>query len=502
MRSKVSIGLSGAMLVTATLLSGCGTTQVSERNLPPPAVELGPQFEILKASRGTYKVSEVMDSTHRAHLVVAVSDSEEVRHLVIGPDGLLSSEVIRAGASPASLDLAFDGKGNLHALIDDEHLMQKDGKWIGSLRTPWKEANLNPYGAGGNLLAAAGPGFVKGAPDLIWTFNVQGWEMGLSKRMMQHVIIGSGWNGAPIATPIPEPIIIPYQTSKLLVVPEETPYRHWNAVGMESNLDVGEANVSIDGRNNLNVVYMANNRVFRVELRHSAFRADKDCSETHQGNAAPTADKDTGEQTQALKLLNGSAVCPVSGSPLLAEAPPAFQSKVALPSLPEFVVPPLFYLWQGHPITPENVATDPESGTILLASHGVSSLVGGDKSRPKDPVEMPLSNVDVLLAPASKGRFHALALGTRMESSVINPVYYLAYAHGAWSAPMEIGKFSKKLRPVEIIEEPFREWRGKSPGFDKIPKYLVPKIVPDNNGRALLIWPTDDALVGRWVALK
>jgi hypothetical protein len=28
------------------------------------------------------------------------------------------------------------------------------------------------------------------------------------------------------------------------------------------------------------------------------------------------------------------------------------------------------------------------------------------------------------------------------------------------------------------------------------------KIVDDGNGRALLLWPTEDALVARWVTLK
>jgi hypothetical protein len=264
------------LLAAALLLTGCQAqvTQISEHLPPPPAAELGPQFEVLKAPRYSYIISETVDNAGRVHLIAVprrghegrpvvigskVVDFKELypaRHLVIGPQGVESSEIIRKGVNADSVDLAFDRAGNLHALIDDEHLMKQGGQWVGGLRTPWKEANLESFShsLGRFSYASTTPAFVKGMPDLTWTFSMSSGDRNWPGRVEWT----AGMGGFPVPLPSSE------QAGKQIVVPEETPYRHWYALGTEDGLDVIAATESGDGQNRLHALYQGKNEALTM----------------------------------------------------------------------------------------------------------------------------------------------------------------------------------------------------------------------------------------------
>jgi hypothetical protein len=136
-------------------------------------------------------------------------------------------------------------------------------------------------------------------------------------------------------------------------------------------------------------------------------------------------------------------------------------------------------------------AMDPESGAVLLTGGNISSMLVGAQPRNRAPAKMPFRNAGIVLAPAGKNRFHALA--TSIENFNNHPpLYYLEYSDGAWSAPIPIGQyayhffattFGPRVHPTEPRNDAFR-------------------IVSGDDGRALLIWPHEDALVARWLTLK
>jgi hypothetical protein len=153
---------------------GCATTQDRELAMTakPPDVCLGPVYELLKVKTSRDRVHVVLDRSGLGHVIVALTERKEIHHVVVGPEGVLEREIIRTCVSPWTIDAAFDATGLLHVLIDDEHLVKKDGLWRNLDRTPWKEA----------CFEAAAPRFVPGAPDLIWAFPVEGTKVGSPKR--------------------------------------------------------------------------------------------------------------------------------------------------------------------------------------------------------------------------------------------------------------------------------------------------------------------------------
>ncbi len=474
MQYKLRHATSFVMLAAALLLSGCATEPASEPGpqlppAPPPAADLGPEFEVSRIATHPYAVNGVMDSAGRAHLIIAQVDTQvtlqekkDIRHLIIAWDGTVSAEpvttvvkpVIRHGVNPGSVDIAFDRAGNLHALVDDEHLVLKEGKWVGSQRTPWKEANIR-FGENNfeSVRWLTPPAFVKGMPELTWAFDVVGGDIGLSRRFEFGVTFY-----AVVPLPVPELNLV----WKTVVVPEETPYRHWYALGMENNSDVVRTynyfkpdKVIGDKRGTIHAFYENDHP---PEERYAEFRAGGECAKPDRARAIRA--EGWYERILALQLKNGTPVCPILGAPLSVEGPAATQELVQR-------------IRRGSLDDPRvrAVAADPESGAVLVIVDGArasmaSILVGTGAG--EAPSEMPVQYPTPAVAPAGKNRFHALGIRPHVS--------YLEYSGGAWSGPVAIGE-----------------------GND-------PVIVSDGKGRALLLWSKRDGpvdvLVARWVTLK
>ncbi len=492
MQSKPSLTVSCAVLAATLLSAGCALvpppmTEFSANPPPRPDAILGPQFELVKAGHwpspdmgGTQfaqakanhwlpHVRGFIDRFQQAHIIIALNNPAEVRYLLVGPNGVLSSEIIRSGVEPDAVDIASDRQGNLHALIGYEHLMKKDGTWAGNLRTPWKEANLEQLspGRGFGLFRSDAPWvpqpeFVQGAPDLVWAFSVRGGEMNLSRRTEFADCSGEGC--------IPFPMF--FQTTKLLVVPEESPsYKHWYAVGVEDNRNINVLTITTVKQNELSVWYREQHwpRAYIGKSRHAVINLDQPCPGQAPG--------------EMLKLSNGTPVCPVKGVTLQeAFSPPAAFNDA----------------YPGR-------AIDPQSGDILLLGRNMS-IMQHDKAW-SAPVTLPIRNSTLILAPAGKGRFHALAFGILRNSNnqvsdshapgnlaytrqeYLQPIYYMAYSGTAWSAPVEFGAPENGFATPQYVGN---VWRLG----------LTATLLSDEDGHALLIWETKEGVAACWVTMK
>ena len=81
------------------------------------------------------KVRVVAESGDQVRVLIASTELRQVLELVVRPAGVVQRRVVRAQASPWTIDAAFDSSGRFHALIDTEHLVLEDGEWRESERT-------------------------------------------------------------------------------------------------------------------------------------------------------------------------------------------------------------------------------------------------------------------------------------------------------------------------------------------------------------------------------
>lgn len=98
-------------------------------------------------------------------------------------------------------------------------------------------------------------------------------------------------------------------------------------------------------------------------------------------------------------------------------------------------------------------------------------------------IPMAVSNVmKTSVAPSGNDRFHAVVVGEPSNSwtNGDNPIYYLNLTSNVWSPPVTLGLANNS------------HW---------IFKGLVDSVEVASNGsrRAVVVWPTDEGIVGRWI---
>ena len=99
-------------------------------------------------------------------------------------------------------------------------------------------------------------------------------------------------------------------------------------------------------------------------------------------------------------------------------------------------------------------------------------------------IELPIKTFwEPRLAPAGNGRFHAVVVGpARNEwTGKDAPILYLEFFEGKWSAPVELGLANVSSFWASI-------WEAVQIGGD--------------GPEALVVWPTEDGIVGRWVRIS
>lgn len=413
-----------------------------------PYIHAGPLHVLLKMPTGLDKVKVLVDNTGLAHIFISSIRINEVHHVVLGPDGVIERELIKSSVDTLNLDAAFDRSGRLHVLIGNEHMIKQEGSWVAVERAPWKELGLT----------IKRPGFVAGARDLTWAFLIGGQEVGTPGRWDWFGIAG----GYP-----PLGLIWPWHTQadKLMIVPEMAPtYTTWMVLEPESILDTDLWAFGADGQGAIHVAYeqsRPNVMVQYGEVSHAKFVIEPDRT------APPTASSDVTaplrERRQLQAIPGGRAI--------------GYNNK------PTFIYPPV------------SIAIDPDSGTTLVVrrSGGFEEFFQLREAGPRGflvrdeewsaAIPMAVSNVmKTSVAPSGNDRFHAVVVGERTNfwTDGDNPIYYLNLTSNVWSPPVTLGLANNS------------HWIFK--GFvDSV------EVASNGSRRAVVVWPTKEGIVGRWI---
>ena len=252
------------LLIASLMLSGCSktipvlpiegiTTQTT------PFIHVSPLQVLLKMPTGLDKVKALVDNRGLAHIFISSKQTNEVHHVLLGPDGVIDRELVKSAVdTPLNLDAAFDRSGRLHVLIGDEHMVKQEGSWVVVERTPWKEAGLT---------IRRRPSFVAGARDLTWAFVIGGQEVGTPGRWDWFAVVG----GPPLGG-----FIWPWHTQadKLMIVPEMAPtYTTWMVLEPESSLDTDFWAFGADGQGVIHVAYEQARYMVLMEVAKYATRS-------------------------------------------------------------------------------------------------------------------------------------------------------------------------------------------------------------------------------------
>jgi hypothetical protein len=434
------------VLIASLLFSGCiktvpilPTEDVTTQITP--FIHAGPLHVLLKMPTGLEKVKALVDNTGLAHIFISSKQINEVHHVVLGPDGVIERELIKSAVdTPLNLDAAFDRSGRLHVVIGNEHMIKQEGSWVAVERTPWKEAGLTIRWR---------PSFVAGARDLTWAFLIGGEEVGTPGR----------WDWFAFARGYPPlGLIWPWHTQadKLMIVPEMAPtYTTWLVLEPESSLDTDFWAFGADGQGAIHVAYEQSRSMVIMklgEISHAKFVIEQDHSVTPPASSDVTSP--LRDRRQLLAIPPGQALSY---------------------SRPNWMFPAV------------SIAVDPDSGAALVVkrdsdSEGIEIYTRRPKSylvrdnEFSDSIPMPLSNImKCSVASSGNDRFHAVVVGD-------GPIYYLNFSGNVWSPPVALGRantshwfFSHVVDAVEIASNGSR--------------------------RAVVVWPTKEGIVGRWIEL-
>ena len=227
-----------AISVTALLVGCASGSRPAEPAAVPAAIALGPQLTLLSDPPTTDSVRAVPARDGSVHVLVASNGPRLVREIVVAPSGEVSHRrTVLSGVSVSSLDAAFDRQGRLHVLIDREHLVCEQGAWHKSTRTPWEGLAWKPAVAR----------FVANAPDLVWSFAIDGREIGASGRWEVY-----GFGGYGVG------IIWPWFTRgsrAVFVADSSTGFGPWIVIDPEGSMDTRTIDATADDEGRVYVTY-------------------------------------------------------------------------------------------------------------------------------------------------------------------------------------------------------------------------------------------------------
>lgn len=416
-------------LVSMTLLlSSCATVPPAGPAGPAPDVRLGPMLALLQFETSSDHIHALLDSQGYAHVFVAAASSREVYHVVVSPDGTLQREPVASDTSPTNISAAFDSNGTLHLLLDDRHYVREGTSWVTTHDTPWEAAGIRMHR----------PRFVQGSKGLVWTFLVEGKEVGAQGRWDWY---GFGGYGAGI--------IFPWHAAsqKLVMVPEAAMAAPiWYVLDPHDNLDTFNSMLAADGNGNLHIVYEA----FRSGLGASG---QPRYAQIQLMPPLPKAEHGLPDSS-----ANNKKLYPVTGSQI-----------------------PFLENGQSN-LNQAATAVDADTGTVLLVrAHDASLVLTHGKWRL--PQRLPISTFwEPRLSPAGGEAFHAMTIGQAASDDrwgAATGVLYLLYAQGSWSAPVGLGQARAASTWGSI-------WDALA-------------IASNGHNRAFVAWPTKTEIVGRWV---
>jgi len=398
------------------LLTGCASEPRINPSGPPPEIRLASVIELLSFKTSNDKVDVILDKSGNAHVLIAAETLKEVHHVAVSPEGIVQRELVEHDSSPSTISAAIDSEARLHLLLDDKHLVREASSWSDTYPAPWESIGMKVHS----------PRFVRSKDGLIWVFTVFGEEIGVPGRWEWF---GFGGYGAAI--------IFPWhlRSEKLMIVPEAALAEpRWYVVDREDNLDATNILTTVDDNRNLHVLYDASYTSVNVARTR----------QLHITLLPPSAPGGQSEPINHSKQLD------------------AYSGRETT----------CFFSLQHRGLSGAAAAADPVSGTVLVVKPNDSSIAF-ENGRWSTPLRLPLSIFwTPKLAPAGGNAFHLI---TQTEPGVA----YLYYAHGSWSAPVELGQ-------AGVASVWGSTWGALN-------------IASDGRNHAFVVWPTETGIVGRWV---
>ena len=377
---------------------GRGPLVVTDRSAPD--VRLSPEIQLLDVP--IERLSAAIDQDGRVHALALASKPPELHHLVIGIEGVLNREVVTSSESYDYLDIAFDSSGNLHAIVDEEHLVLEDGVW----RTLQRHHCIK---------------FISGEEDLFCAYRVEGKDVGAAADVDWYFIAGGGYGGGGCCL-----IPWPHHPDKL-VLARKTP-EGWSKLALfdaETKFETRYAAVETDNSGTLHVLYSTE--------EGGSLRAEQ-CA---YARIKPMTPKKVSQRKQSYSADHEEeprTFAKVSGQVLVTRRNPSFLSC-------------------------QDIAVDPETGTALITimeGYGYGerfqsySRIIEDGKIGRNVLMYDFDGM-IDVEPAGEGRF--LALGVWSDQANTTYIYYLEYGDRMWSAPVELGKESNRLRKALLLSD-------------------------------------------------
>jgi hypothetical protein len=361
--------------------AGRGPLVVTDR--PLPDIRLSPEIQLLDVP--VRKISAAFDQYGRVHVLALASKPPELHYLVVGTEGVLNREVVTSVDSHDHLDITFDGSGNLHAIVNEDHFVLENGTWHTLPKDPCRK-------------------LIRGGQDLFCAFQVEG----------KDIDVLGDWDLYTVPVYGPCCLLFPwYSYPDKLVVARKTSagWSEWTVCDAETRFDIDTFSIASDNSGTVHLLYRVAEGGSSRELQCRYARIQPRISEETSENKQ-VYHSDLVEVPYTLAKLSGQ------------------------------------FITTGLMLDCQDIAVDPETGTALIIikkhRYGDWGFPLPQKSysyiyedgKFGGPVMMYDFDRVIHVEPAGDGLF--LSLGV-WSGDITHFIYYLEYRDGMWSAPLLLG---------------------------------------------------------------
>jgi hypothetical protein len=399
------------VILVVFFLCGCadrgrGPLVITDR--PFPDVHLGPRIQLLDVP--VRRISAAIDQDGRIHVLAMASKSPELHHLVIGMEGVVDEEVISNSDSYDYLDVAFDGSGNLHAIVDEDHFVLEKGSWRKLAKDPCVK-------------------LIRGGQDLFCLSRAEGEDVGAPGNWDWYFGAVGGYPGGVCCWLFPW-----HSHPDKLVLARKTPdgWSNLALLAAETKFAVMNPSITADKSGTLHVLYKAVKGGSVVEEQCAYARIEPMIS----GKSYETIKSDLSDHEETPRTL-----ARVSGRAV-------FTTRLSS-------------------LECQDIAADPETGTVLITLREYNDYGGrllpyfqchlvehGEIVR-----QIPMYDFDgmILVEPGGDGRFLALGVWSAY-------LYYIEYRDNMWSVPVELAKDERLDNLVfvsDLDQHAFALWTDK-----------------------------------------
>jgi hypothetical protein len=407
------------VILSVFLFCGCagpgrGPLVVTDR--PSPDVRLSSEMQLMDVP--VRKMSAAIDQDGRIHVLALVSKPPKLHHLVIDREGVLNREVLISSDSYDydHLDIAFDGSGNLHTIVDGDHFVLEKSKLCKLAKDPCVK-------------------LIRGSQDLFCLSRVEGKDVGAPGDWDWYFgAIGGGYPPGVCCWLFPW-----HSHPDKLVLARRTP-EGWSKLALldvEKKFEIKNPSIAADKSGTLHVLYKTEEGGSVREEQCAYARIEPMIS----GNSSESIQSQVSHQEEPPRTL-----AKVSGRAVISR--------------------------QLSSLECIDIAADPETGTVLLTvreSHARSGVYRPYShshivERGKISREIPMYDFDDALQvePGGGGRF--LALGVWSAQAKTSYIYYLEYRDNMWSAPVELARDDRVGNVVlvsDLDRRAFALWTDK-----------------------------------------